>query len=106
MTYLPSGQDEDVSATDQLPTLEYELVAESFGDPVDPPVFASLSGSTPSASTTPSAISEDEQISEASEEDSSSFPIAWVGLGVIGLGVIIRLIFALTRRNQALKNNL
>lgn len=99
VTYLPSGQDEDVSATDQLPTLEYELVAEAFGDPVDPPVFASLTGATPSTSTTPSDVAEDEQISEAAEEDSSSFPIVWIGLGVIGLGIIIGLIFALRRKN-------
>lgn len=99
VTYLPSGQDEDVSATDQLPTLEYKLVAEAFGDPVDPPVFASLTGATPSTSTTPSSVAEDEQISEAAEEESSSFPIVWIGLGVIGLGVIIGLIFALRRKN-------
>ncbi|BAU95400.1 hypothetical protein N24_1138 [Corynebacterium suranareeae] len=99
VTYLPFGEDEDISAQDQLLTLDYELVAEAHGTPIDPPVFAELKNSSAQDSAPTSASDSEDATTTASSEESNGLSIMWIALGVVALGIIIGLAFVLRKKN-------
>ena len=71
----------EIDSTTQLPVLTYDLVVDTFGDPVPEPSFASVK----SQSEEPAEGPAEEPSARAQENDESSFPFALVGLGAAAL---------------------
>ncbi|WP_018295981.1 hypothetical protein [Corynebacterium lubricantis] len=102
VTYAPFNETEDVSAEDQLLTLEYELANAAAGEEVDPPVFAALGGGAADATaeTTPQPVDSTTLEAAGTEESNNGLSYALGGLGVVVLlGIIAAIIFISRKYN-------
>jgi len=74
--------------------LTYDLVVDTFGDPVPEPSFASVK----SQSEEPAEGPAEEPSARAQENDESSFPFALVGLGAAALIFLVAALVLIIRK--------
>lgn len=80
----------EIDSTTQLPVLTYDLVVDTFGDPVPEPSFASVRSQSEEPAEEPSA--------RAQENHESSFPFALVGLGAAALIFLVAALVLIIRK--------